>query len=155
MINNLYNSMTEAFTNGRTVQTAVREFLSEHGPHDPQEAAELVAETISAWRQTNNNIIEGDDHRKVINNIINDVSRICKKEISYKIICKSRKEHVYVAEKVEAKEPVIEEPTSEPTPTEIPFEPELPLEVVLAQLMDKHGDEAVGSAVAALLKARS
>lgn len=151
MINNLYNSMTEAFTNGRTVQTAVREFINDNR-HNTPETAELIAETISQWRQTNNNIIESDDHRKVINNIINDVSRICKKEISYKIVCKSRKEHVYVAEPVEAKEPVIE---TETAPTEIPFEVELPLEVILAQLMDKHGDEAVGSAVAALLKARS
>lgn len=84
-------------------QKYVRKMISDS--RDWEETSKDIAGLVSQWRNAPRCT---DDHvpEKVINNIINDVSRICRTTMGYSIVCKKKKpEYVYVAKVWERKPP--------------------------------------------------
>ncbi len=98
MINNeLLESMLDMTDRKETFQKLIRDMFNSDKP--TSEILEEIASTVGEFKRAS----KFPD--KVTNNIINDVSRICRETAGYSIVCTSRKGgHVYSAVKKEKKE---------------------------------------------------
>lgn len=105
----------EALRCGVSIQQSVRKVLS---TMMPENASAHIAEEMGLFRQAADTIIDAAPVgpgqvavRKRVNNVINDVSRICREEIGKSIKLKSRKGgYVYTAEDWEPKPKAIPVP---------------------------------------------
>jgi hypothetical protein len=115
------NSMIEGFQSGAKFQSRIRTFINEEkNTRLPGEVADTVAEIVTEYRQAADEIIERmSEEEQVIatkkrDNIINDVSRICRDLLEYSIVCRSRKNGTYAAKPWTKPEP--KEKTTEASP---------------------------------------
>jgi hypothetical protein len=100
---------------GQKLQSMVREFIAERStcsfPWHQIEIVDSVAEAVTEYRgHIQEWILEEEKERqsrqKKVNNVINDISRICRELLNHSIICKSKKGgNVYEAVEVEEKAP--------------------------------------------------
>lgn len=93
----------EAVKNNASVQQEVRDIIANYNGPETLIAKEITIfrRDIEGWIDQASGSAETKLRRKQVNNIINDVSRICRELIGKSIVCTSRKNHTY-----EAKEPV-------------------------------------------------
>ena len=117
------NSMIEGFQSGAKFQSRIRTFINEECfTRFPGEVADTVAEIVTEYRQAADEIIERMNMEEKIvatkkrDNIINDVSRICRELLEHSIVCRSRKNGTYAAKpwsKPEPKEKAAETPATD------------------------------------------
>ena len=150
----LRGAIESALNNSSSLQATVRQYIAEQKDlgDGGESIATAIAEVISELRNEMERKLEGDEAKRV-NNVFNDVSRICKEALGFAIKCKTRKPlFVYLACKVEPKVEVDPEPMLEDEiDAEVPFEPST-LEKLQA-LVDSDGLKEVASAMASILKA--
>lgn len=100
----LTNSMVNSFNTGTTLQSTVRDFIQTtvHEGYSGKDAADSVASSVTDFRESiEPTILASTDQkgmRKKRDNVINDVSRICRELLGYSIVCTSRKEGIYEAQ---------------------------------------------------------
>jgi hypothetical protein len=116
----LHDLAIEALTSGASVQAEVRDILAKT---DETTALVIISTQLAQFRTDVEHIVNSSDDpssvRKKANNIVNDVSRICREVTGKSIVCTSRKGGNYV---YEAKTPT---PRATPSPARIvpPVEP--------------------------------
>lgn len=101
----LVTSMTEAYVRGASLQGTVRKFIRQNEAKLPNETAEEIATVVTEYRRTIDQMISDDgltgpDLKAAVkkrDNIINDVSRICRELLGQSIVCTSRKKGEYSA----------------------------------------------------------
>lgn len=101
----LVTSMTEAYVRGASLQGTVRKFIKQNEAKLPNETAEEIATVVTEYRRTIDQMIADDgltgpDLKAAVkkrDNIINDVSRICRELLGQSIVCTSRKKGEYSA----------------------------------------------------------
>jgi len=101
----LVTSMTEAYVRGASLQGTVRKFIKQNEAKLPNETAEEIATVVTEYRRTIDQMISDDgltgpDLKAAVkkrDNIINDVSRICRELLGQSIVCTSRKKGEYSA----------------------------------------------------------
>lgn len=101
----LVNSMTEAYRGGASLQSTVRTFIRENIDKPNEEVAGSIATVVTEYRRTVDSWIEeeslfGTELKAAIkkrDNIINDVSRICREMLGHSVVCTSRKKGEYKA----------------------------------------------------------
>lgn len=112
----LFEAMTNAYASGHSLQSTVRDYITLYLDTGwrSETVAESIANTISDYRGSVDSKIEAmmpmekDDLRRAIkkrDNIINDVSRICREILGYSIVCKSRKHGTYAIKENTGKTP--------------------------------------------------
>ena len=93
-------SAVKAMEGKSTLQSEIRTCISDAiGRGTPSDALFTICEEMGAFRNTIENSMiscEADEDvrkslRKQANNIINDVSRICRESLGYSIVCKAKK----------------------------------------------------------------
>ena len=96
----LIDAAVDAVHSSGKVQSIVRDFLNDCT--DKEYALEIIAESVGTFRKDMEVWIDNDtDKRKRVNNVINDVSRICREAVGYSIQCKTRKGGEWVYTPVE------------------------------------------------------
>ena len=94
------------------LQETVREICDRHAPTD---SGQIIANEVSKFRADAADWIDKGDvqaRRKQVNNVINDISRICRELIGKSIVCVSRKGgHRYEAQEPKARAPATPTPT--------------------------------------------
>lgn len=103
--------------NSQKLQQLVRKELT---IVNESQALKNIADAVSLFKVTQENSLQGKtlsseelkDARKSVNNVINDVSRICREVSGMSIVCTSRKNHTYV--------PQLPKPRTTATPAAIP-----------------------------------
>jgi hypothetical protein len=120
-INEIVSNAMDSLKTGNRMQTSIREMLRDTTVLKITRA-DMTARACEEFRlQAENWVLEHDksehaDLRKKANNIVNDISRICRKEVGHTIKCKKRKPvYVYEAEVVTPKEPAPSSPPPAPT----------------------------------------
>lgn len=100
----LVNSMTEAYRGGASLQSTVRTFIRENIDTPNEEVAGSIAMVLTEYRRTIDSWIKEEMdsmplHAKIKkrDNIINDVSRICREMLGHSVVCTSRKKGEYKA----------------------------------------------------------
>jgi hypothetical protein len=164
--NDLYAAMTESSVTGTRFQSVIREFWNHmvSTGASPVQAAAEVALVMGEWRsvqeeeaiQTLSDKSEKDAKRKVVNNVIGDVSRNVRSlsDNTLTIKCVKKKPY-YVYEVVDVQKP--NEPEAEEAEAEA--EPTVTVTTSCAEdvqaLVEKHGLQEVAQAVADLIKAQA
>lgn len=117
----LAQAAAESLTGKVSLQSEIRKIVD---THNDLGAGNEIADQMSEFRAVSQTWIdqgstpeEVQSRQKQVNNVINDVSRICRQLIGKSIVCKSRKNHTY-----EAVEPKPRR-TSIPTATTTPVAP--------------------------------
>lgn len=94
-MSSLATKCIESLKNGVSVQAEVRDILSNEPLHV---AKDLIAEEMSSFREQADSVINAipdeDDRKRVmkrVNNVVNDVARICREEAEFTVKMKSRK----------------------------------------------------------------
>jgi phosphopantetheine adenylyltransferase len=165
--NDLYNAMSESSVSGTRFQSVIREFWSNMVSvgASPAQAASEVAVVMGEWRsvqeeeaiQTLSDKSERDAKRKVVNNVIGDVSRNVRSLSDNTLTIKcAKKKPYYVYEVVEVQkpnEPEVEE--SEEVEEVVPVHVTTSCAEDVQALVDKHGLQEVAQAVADLIKAQA
>jgi hypothetical protein len=100
LVTQAVNSVKE----GSKFQTQIREFIDEDAG-SPEIVAEMVADIVTDFRREIEPwVMDIDDtkvRRKSTNNLINDVSRICREKLGHTLVCVSKKPfHKYEAREV-------------------------------------------------------
>ena len=119
----LTNSMVNSFNTGATLQSTVRDFIQTtvRDGYSGKDAADRVAASVTDFRESiEPSILASTDQkgmRKKRDNVINDVSRICRELLGYSIVCTSRKEGIYEAQ-VPAPRKVAASPAT-PSPADV------------------------------------
>lgn len=103
-INEIVDSAMNALESGSKIQTSVRGFL-EDSRLEPYDKSLIVAQAMSEFRTRAEDWINSQpdeflkENRKKANNIVNDVSRICRNSVGYSIKCSKRApDYEYTAE---------------------------------------------------------
>lgn len=163
---------TEAMSSlksGCKVQSVVRDFIKENHALPSRGTADLIADQVAEFKSESETYISNEveterqqDVRKQVNNIINDISRICREALGYSIKCKSRKGG-YVYESYEhtpwtAAPSETYEDIATPAKTRAEIDLEALREMIhdrpkemLQILIDMHGKETIGRELVTLL----
>ena len=96
-------SMTDAYTKGASLQGTVKRYIKENEAKFPNEIAAEIATVVTEYRVQVDAMIHEDgligaEFKAAVkkrDNIINDVSRICRETLGYSIVCTSRKNGTY------------------------------------------------------------
>ena len=94
----------DAMRGGSNLQLTVRHFITDHSDVEGVLwTGDQIARQVTEFRKEAERFLKScddsdqDTERKRMNNIINDVSRICRKELGQSIVCTSRKTGTYGA----------------------------------------------------------
>ena len=104
-ISELVISATDAVVHGARFQTHIREALEMGATaSDLAEFTTKFKRSIDAWVKVENTQVR----RKKVNNIINDVARICREELGETIVCVSKKpDYVYETRPIKERVPSV------------------------------------------------
>jgi len=101
---NVVKSMVEGFMTGTKFQSKIRQFIAASSEETYENIATDIAAIVTSYREKVDIILAEDtdpsDLKSAIkkrDNIINDVSRLCKELLGYSIVCVSRKNGEYKA----------------------------------------------------------
>jgi hypothetical protein len=101
---NVVKSMVEGFMTGTKFQSKIRQFITASSEETYENIATDIAAIVTSYREKVDIILAEDtdpsDLKSAIkkrDNIINDVSRLCKEILGYSIVCVSRKNGEYKA----------------------------------------------------------
>lgn len=163
----LARAMFDKETGGVSFQKTVRGYLNEcrEGGMSDWDALTAVAGVMGVYRDGAEERVKNADEadkdcvRKAVNNVIGDVSRICRKfsDDQLTIKCKKKKpEYIYEVEAVKAKSEDSDKVEAEPEEDmEIPFtDPSEACAQEVAKLVEKYSLEEVGGALAEMIKAQ-
>ena len=125
MISDLKDAMVSEYNNNESLQQTVRDYAAEcyeNGETD-QLVASGIAVAVGMYRKAMQGSIDASDDpkgvRKRVNNVANDVSRLCRELTGKTIVCTSRKSHTYEPRDPKPREPKSESKTSPVTPKQI------------------------------------
>ena len=157
----LAQAAAEALTGKVSLQSEIRKIVDTHNDLGAaSEIADQMSEFRSAsqtWIDQGGNAEEVQSRQKQVNNVINDVSRICRQLIGKSIVCKSRKHHTYEA--VEPTPRRTSVPTTPAAPSKRPLNADdvwaelSPLE--RARMIEKIADTFSVSVMQAMLERKS
>jgi phosphopantetheine adenylyltransferase len=166
MIGDVYAAMSESAETGTRFQSVIREYwqAKQEEGFSKEAVARQVADMMGHWRtsqedetiQVLSDKSEKDARRKVVNNVIGDVSRNVRSlsDNTLTIKCAKKKPH-YIYEVVDVQKP--NEPEAEEAEAEA--EPTVTVTTSCAEdvqaLVEKHGLQEVAQAVADLIKAQA
>jgi hypothetical protein len=107
-ITDLVEMAVDASKTGGKLQSSVRKFIEDRLEIENYgEVAARVGDVITIYRNEIEDWVMQNEtkiRRKVVNNIINDVSRICRDELRHSIVCTKRKGgYVYEAKEIAPK----------------------------------------------------
>jgi hypothetical protein len=122
-INEIVDNAMNALESGSKIQTSVRGFL-EDSPLEPYSKSQIVAQAMSEFRTRAEDWINSQpdeflkENRKKANNIVNDVSRICRNSVGYSIKCSKRApDYEYTVEPWFKPTPAVSNNSSSVTPS--------------------------------------
>lgn len=118
-ISELGDIAINALKTGNTLQHEVREVLKHGSTEDAKQVIITAVEELKLWSEAE--IMDSGDVslRKQTNNLINDISRICKEKIGHSLRCKAKKPcHKYVMEIYNEPAPKVKPEPAAHTPIE-------------------------------------